>query len=133
MRKFVLILAYDSIDKLVASSKGQEQRWGCFWLLNLIVTSSQVVSSSFCDPIDWNSPGSSVHGIFQAWILERVAISISRISSWPRDPACISCLAGGFLTSEPPGWRLGRELQFAIYCLTFFEWRFLIWGSMNIK
>ena len=33
---------------------------------------------SFCDPMDCNLPGSSVHGIFQARILEQVAISYSR-------------------------------------------------------
>ena len=55
---------------------------------------------------DWlncNSPGSSLHGISQARILEWVAISFSRGSSWPRDPTCISCTAGRFFTSEPPG------------------------------
>ena len=37
------------------------------------------------DPVDCNPPGSSVHGIFQARILEWGAISFSRGSSWPRD------------------------------------------------
>ena len=40
---------------------------------------------TLCDPMDYNLPGSSVHGIFQARILEWVAISSSRGSSWPRD------------------------------------------------
>ena len=39
----------------------------------------------FCDPMDCNHPGSSVHGISQARVLEWVAISFSRGSSWPRD------------------------------------------------
>ena len=55
------------------------------------------------DWLDCNSPGSSLHGISQARILEWVAISFSRGSSWPRDPTCISCTAGRFFTSEPPG------------------------------
>ena len=43
------------------------------------------------DPImDCNPPGSSVHGIFQAKILEWVAMSSSRRSSWPRDWTRIS-------------------------------------------
>ena len=42
-------------------------------------------------------PGSSVHGISQARILEWVAIS------FPRDRTCVSCLAGRFFTTEPPG------------------------------
>ena len=36
-------------------------------------------------PVDYSLPGSSGHGIFQARILDRVAISYSRGSSWPRD------------------------------------------------
>ena len=40
--------------------------------------------------MDWSSPGSSVHGIFQARILEWAAISFSRWSSWCRDQTCIS-------------------------------------------
>ena len=39
----------------------------------------------FCDPMDYNLPGFSVHGIHQARILEWVAISFSRGSSWSRD------------------------------------------------
>ena len=45
---------------------------------------------TFCGPVDCSLPGSSVHGIFQARILERVAISYSRGSSWPR--VCFLCL-----------------------------------------
>ena len=37
-----------------------------------------------CDLKDCSPPGSSVHGIFQARVLEWVAISSSRGSSWPR-------------------------------------------------
>ena len=55
-----------------------------------------------CNPMDCSPPGSSVHGIFQARILEWVGISYSRGSSWPRDGTCTSCLAGGFFTAETP-------------------------------
>ena len=41
------------------------------------------------DPMDHSLPGSSVHGIFQARVLEWVGISFSRVSSWPRDQTCI--------------------------------------------
>ena len=44
----------------------------------------------------------SVHGIFQARLLEWVAIAFSRESSQPKVWICISCIAGGFLTTEPP-------------------------------
>ena len=51
------------------------------------------------DFMDCSSPGSSVHGILQARILERVAMPSSRGSSQPRDGthvSYISCTAGGF-------------------------------------
>ena len=40
---------------------------------------------TFCDPMDCSLPGSSVHGILQARIVEWVAISFSKDSSWSRD------------------------------------------------
>ena len=40
---------------------------------------------TLCNPTDYSLPGSSVHGMSQARILEWVAISFSRESSWPRD------------------------------------------------
>ena len=46
------------------------------------------------DPMDCSLPGSSVHGIFQARVLEWVAISFSRGSSQPRDWTQVSCIAG---------------------------------------
>ena len=51
--------------------------------------SHQVMADS-CEPMDCSLPGSSVHGILQARILEWVAISFSRGSSWPGDWTCIS-------------------------------------------
>ena len=57
-------------------------------------------------PIDCSSPGPSVHGISQTRLLERIAISSFRGSSWPKDWNCIShisCMAGGFFTDKPPG------------------------------
>ena len=48
---------------------------------------------TLCDPMDGSLPGSSVHGIFQARILEWVAISFSRRSSQPRDQSCLSSVS----------------------------------------
>ena len=45
-----------------------------------------------CELMDWSLPGSSVHGISQARILEWVAISFSRGSSWPRNRSPASCI-----------------------------------------
>ena len=45
---------------------------------------------TLCDPVDYSPPGSSVYGILQARILERVAMLPSRGSSQPRDQTRIS-------------------------------------------
>ena len=58
---------------------------------------------TLCNPMDCSTPGSSVHGISQARILEQVAISFPRGSPWSRDWPLISCITGGFVTAEPPG------------------------------
>ena len=61
---------------------------------------------TLCVPKDCSPPGSSVHGILQARILEWVAMPSSRGSSQTRDQthiSCGSCIAGGFFTAEPPG------------------------------
>ena len=61
---------------------------------------------TLCDPRGCSTPGSSVHGILQARILEWVAVPSSRGSSWPRDWTLVSwrsCIVGGFFTTEPLG------------------------------
>ena len=45
---------------------------------------------TLCNPMDCSLPGSSVHGIFQARVLEWVAISFSWGSSWPKDRTQVS-------------------------------------------
>ena len=49
---------------------------------------------TLCDPMDYSLPGFSVHGIFQARVLECVAISFSRGSSQLRDRTQVSCIVG---------------------------------------
>ena len=53
---------------------------------------------TLCNPMYCILPGSSVHGIFQARILEWVTIPFSRGSSKPRDWTWVSCIAGTFFT-----------------------------------
>ena len=53
---------------------------------------------TLCDPVDYSPPGSSVHGISQARILEWVAISSSRGSSWSRSRTQVSCITGRYFT-----------------------------------
>ena len=49
---------------------------------------------TLCDPMDYR-----VHGMFQARILEWVALPLSKGSSQPMDQTQVSCIADGFLTS----------------------------------
>ena len=57
-----------------------------------------------CDPMHCGPPGSSIHGIFQATILERVATSCPRESSWPWDRTHISYVSwtDRFFPTAPP-------------------------------
>ena len=65
---------------------------------------------SLCDPMYCSPPGSSIHGIFQTRVLEWVAISFSRLSSWPRDQTWVSCIAGKcFYHLKHQGGRPGFE------------------------
>ena len=68
------------------------------WVAQLCLT--------LCDPMDCSPPGSSVHGILQARILEWVAMPSSRGSSQPRDRTQVSHIAGRLFTS----WAI-REAQ----------------------
>ena len=61
----------------------------------------------------YSLPGSSVHGILQARILERVVSPFFREFSWPRDWTRISCIVDGFFTI----WANRQALQSYIYIL----------------
>ena len=72
-------------------------------VLSCSVTQS---GSTLCESMDCSLPGSSVHGIFPARILEWVAIYFSRGSLRPKDWTRVSYtayIAGIFFTNEPPG------------------------------
>ena len=62
---------------------------------------------TLCDPMDCSLSGSSFHGIFQARILEWVAISFSRRSSQPRDWTQVSCIVGRRFTI----WATGEAVE----------------------
>ena len=68
---------------------------------------SEVVRScqTLCDPMNCSLPGSSVHGIYQARILEWVAICFSREFSQLREWTWVSCIAGGsFFPKDRSSW-----------------------------
>ena len=73
---------------------GKEKSMMCVYLI-----------AKLCPTLLWPQglPGSSVHGISQARILEWAAISFSWGFPPPKGGTHISCLAGGFFTTEPPG------------------------------
>ena len=73
---------------------------------------------TLCDPMDCSPPGSSVHGVLQARILEWVAISSSRGSYWSRDQICVSCICRRILYH----WAHGKHTGY--YCLPLNEGRY---------
>ena len=93
----VMYLLLNMLSKLVIDFLPRSKRLLISWLQSpfAVILSEWVreVTQScptLCDPMDCSPPGSLVHGIFQAWILEWVAISFSRGSSQPRDRTQVS-------------------------------------------
>ena len=87
--------------------------YSCFLLIAFILKGRSEVAQScltLWDPMDCNQQGSSVYGIFQARVLEWVAISFSRGSSWPRNGTQVSCIAGRRFTV----WATRKALIFLI-------------------
>ena len=80
---------------------------------------------TLCDTMDCSLPGSSVHGILQARILEWVAISFSRGSSQPRDWTCISwisCTGRQILYTTSAIWEASK-VDISI-------WKFLLFSEV---
>ena len=69
-----------------------------------------------CNSMARSPPGSSVHGILQARILELVVIPFSRGSSQPRDQTLFSCNGGGIFTVLATGGEklFGLQIYFSI-------------------
>ena len=75
---------------------------------------------TLCNPVDCILPGSSVHGILQARILEWVTIPFSRRSSKPRDWTWVSSIAGTFFTHlshQGSPKSLGRVIKCVCVCV----------------
>ena len=91
---FSKILAFNRSTWL---SSGEQELWA--WYQQVCVPKLLQLCLTLCDPMDCSPPGSSVHGILRARILEWVVIPFSkgssqpRESSWPRNPTLsISCI-----------------------------------------
>ena len=90
----------------------------CHYYYTCVCAKSLQSCLILCDTMDCSPPGSSVHGIPQARILEWVAVSFSRGSSWPRDwPTSLvsPTLAGRFFTTSTT-W----EIHYYTYSFFFF-------------
>ena len=75
-------------------------------LIHFVTLSCQ----SLCDPVDCSLPRFSVHGIFQARVLEWVAVSFSKGSSGPRDQNRVSHIVG-----SRSGEGNGNPLQYSCW------------------
>ena len=87
---------------------------------------------TLCDPMDCNPPGSSVLGISQERILDRAAISSSKVSSWPRDGtrvSCISCIGRQILywctTWEALSTRVNPKINGGLWGIMTYQYRFI--------
>ena len=77
-------------------SPGKNTGVGCHFLLQCMKVKSESEVAQSCptlsDPMDGSLPGSSIHGIFQARVLEWGAMAFSRGSPQPRDRTQVSCI-----------------------------------------
>ena len=95
-----------------------------------------------CNPLDCSPPGSSIHGILQARLLEWVAMPSSRGSSQARDRTRVSCIAGGFFTrwairdaprKTLPPWNQSLWTYKTIYLLSCKFSAVFIWLSIAVS
>ena len=84
----------------VAAPLQHSIRRGPSLVLNIFRMRSEVAQScaTLCDPMDYSQPGSSIHGIVQARVLEWFAISFSRGSSRPGGQTQGFCITGRHFT-----------------------------------
>ena len=86
----------------------------------VIKSESEVAQScpTLCNPMDCSLPGSSVQGIFQAIVLEWIAISFSSGFSLPRVRTRVACIVDRHFTVWATREVLKSESEFAQSCLT---------------
>ena len=86
------------LSLLLGRWEAEDLEWDCEAWGNETEVIALVAQSclTLCIPVDCSLPGFSVNGISQARILEWVAISSSRGSSWPRDWTWLSCITSRF-------------------------------------
>ena len=90
--------------------------------------SHSVISDSW-DPMDYNTPGSSVHGILQARVLKWVVISYFRGSSQPRDWTHVVYTAGRFFII----WATREALKYSVHHTHCVSWELISNVSFSLK
>ena len=99
--------------------RGKIQEWTQYWWSTsqgAFKKSHAQWHPSLCQPMDYSPPGSSVHGILQARILEWIAIPFSRESSWLRDGNQVCHIAGRFFTTLVPREALWHREPCSVFC-----------------
>ena len=84
---------------------------------------------TLCDPMDCSPPGSSVHGIPQARILEWVAIPSSRGCSWPGDWTWVSCIGRWVLYHQCQLGNPNFSFTYGLFINKYVILDFQIWGQ----
>ena len=92
-------------------------------LENCVCAKSRQSCPALCNPLDRSPPGSSVHGILQARILEWVTMPSSRGSFQPKNRTGVSCLVGGFfmyltqnnLSRDPWDYFINGEIRVYVW------------------
>ena len=92
----LLSLCLSPSNPVLAGSQVYSIHFWTPWFYVVVLVDQSCLT--LCGLMDCSPPGSSVHGILQARVLEWVATPFSRGSAWPRDRTRFSCTAGGFFT-----------------------------------
>ena len=101
---------------------------------------------TLCNSMNCSLPDSSVHGIFQARILEWVSSSYARVSTWSRDQTCISCIsctgrwtttatweAQPMIRAQVGDWKEAGRWGLSIYAYSTFPWGLRDWQWLSWK
>ena len=106
------------VSKLLGNMSGKVHQKAITWIWKWSENEVAQLCPTLCDSTECSLPGSSIHGIFPARILEWVVISFSRGSSWPRGWTWVSHIAGKLFTvwatGESPTWIWVEPIHIAL-------------------
>ena len=131
MRYFTLTVG--SVEQ-ISSDNWRSTVYQAVSTFNMSYSMCSVLSYSVGSPVDYGPPGSSVLGIFQARMLEWVAISYSRGFSWPRNwtqVSCVSCI-GRWILYHCTTWKTPSYLIYFFKSMPFSALNKCIWNGTVI-